>query len=183
MVEEETMHYASMALYHLSCCAQTTEALIRHGAHQVLVRIAASPSTACRLQAARALARLCLDVRWQHVLLAFRVMGPLVELALQALFTDMQRDALMAIKTLASNPQLRETVLAELRVSMGARAIFIAGHEGRAMRNCRLNGAPADAAPEGEVADGEEKENTPPQDRLLSLGANSQKSKLHSGFI
>jgi hypothetical protein len=36
MVEEETMHYASMALYHLSCCSQTTEALIRHGAHQVL---------------------------------------------------------------------------------------------------------------------------------------------------
>jgi hypothetical protein len=182
MVEEETMHYASMALYHLSCCAQTTEALIRHGAHQVLVRIAASASTACRLQAARALARLCLDVRWQHVLLAFRVMGPLVELALQALFTDMQRDALTAIKTLASNPQLRETVLAELRVSMGARGIFIAGHEGRAMRNGRLNGAPADAALEGEVADGEEKENTPPQDRLLSLGANSHKSKLHSGF-
>ncbi len=74
--------------------------------HQVLVRIAASPSTACRLQAARALARLCLDVRWQHVLLTFRVMGPLVELALQALFTDMQRDGLNAIKTLASNAQV-----------------------------------------------------------------------------
>jgi hypothetical protein len=56
MVESETMHYACMGCYHLSCCAQTTEALIRHGAHQVLVRIAASASTACRLQAARALA-------------------------------------------------------------------------------------------------------------------------------
>ena len=66
---------------------------------------------------------------------------------------------------------------------MGARGIFIAGYEGGAMRNGRLNGAPAGAAPEGKAADGEEKENTPPQDRLLSLGANFQKSKLHSGFI
>ena len=90
--------------------------------------------------------------------------GDIIEEA-RVLFQDMQRDALLAIKALASNAQLRETVRAELRVSMGARGVVIAEHAGEATSS----GALVAAAPKGEDADGEEKENTPPQDRLLSL--------------
>ena len=83
-VEEETIHFVSMALFHLARLCAAREVLIRHGAHEQLVRIAtASPWTACRLQAARALAQLCLDPRWQDLMLAHRAVGPLVELALQ----------------------------------------------------------------------------------------------------
>jgi hypothetical protein len=45
------MHYAAIALFHVASCPHTIHSLIRHGAHVLLLRIAAAPGIACRLQA------------------------------------------------------------------------------------------------------------------------------------
>jgi serine/threonine protein kinase len=177
-VEEETLHYASMTLVNLASCKDSRDAVIRHGLHQHLVRIAShSPWKACRYTAARALARLSADERWQDVMLATRVVGPLVELALQAMFHAMQKDALDSIKALASNPSIRDALWAELCMCMRARGIALGGDKGQGKG---AGGAMGEGGTSGGEAkrekplmkdddDDEEKENTPPQDRLLSL--------------
>ena len=176
-VEEETLHYASMTLFHLASSPATTDSLIRHGAHVDLVRIAASPRIACRFQAARALARLCLDSRWHQVVLMNRAVGPLVELAMQVHFPSMQREALDAIKAIACNVEIREDVLAELRVCMRARGIALDAGKGDEAGKASVGTGIAVECGQGDAfvggavtgEDEEEKENTPPQDRLLSL--------------
>ena len=120
----------------------------------------------------------------------------LVHVALQVMFQGMQKDALEGIKALATNAKLRDSLLVELRVSMAARGIGTATG-GSSIASAAVGGWTSDAVGDESASlsyksssssyksmlsafaeeEEAEKENTPPQDRLLSLMRKLERGK------
>eukprot|EP00283_Hemiselmis_rufescens_P012503 CAMPEP_0173449696 /NCGR_PEP_ID=MMETSP1357-20121228/43211_1 /TAXON_ID=77926 /ORGANISM="Hemiselmis rufescens, Strain PCC563" /LENGTH=846 /DNA_ID=CAMNT_0014416307 /DNA_START=156 /DNA_END=2693 /DNA_ORIENTATION=+ len=111
---DEILHGVAIALFNIAAASENVDALLKLDAHKGLLRISQKTSTVCRYQAARALAKMCLDVPSQGFLVEAGVLVPLVELSQQTMFEAMQADALAALKALGKSKGLRQTVMAHM---------------------------------------------------------------------